>query len=423
MSSVVADVINRGYEHQSVWAALGGGDPNNDSRVSVQTLQNNLKEYELTYTPETGTGGCEDLEKDALTFDEFYQLLCPAADKDSIGTQKSTECETSSRLNSAVGNRVSHSAERNATTKKHSNTITTKEREHMQAQLTSVGIDDNESMQTDGALNASKLKMRNKIRLLSRPVGANINGKNIHPKGDITGRKGVDMDRERLRIMAMRGKGKLKHIHPQESVSANERNNASVKAAKFQESVLSMFSPEVRLALAAASAKRVLGLPSEAPAKQQHPRYLSGLPTSLSVGSKSGSFAVGSKPADERGDENSSPHATGSAAKYLLDVNGSHHVHQPTKCDSAALTLSKAAAKYGPPVSRMAAVPDPYPEVRKFIESRLAKRKRTQSRESNYMTPLALYSLPMIRCSKKNKKKKKAKRKCATLDGQFQYSK
>eukprot|EP01062_Namystynia_karyoxenos_P024650 TRINITY_DN19630_c0_g1_i1.p1 TRINITY_DN19630_c0_g1~~TRINITY_DN19630_c0_g1_i1.p1 ORF type:complete len:537 (+),score=66.55 TRINITY_DN19630_c0_g1_i1:76-1611(+) len=75
------------------------------------------------------------------------------------------------------------------------------------------------------------------------------------------GRRPVDMTMERLRVQAMRGKGRRRHIHTDENLSAAARVQQSIAHARSHEELMRMFSPEVRLALSAASARRAIGGP------------------------------------------------------------------------------------------------------------------------------------------------------------------
>eukprot|EP01063_Lacrimia_lanifica_P032556 TRINITY_DN5579_c0_g1_i1.p1 TRINITY_DN5579_c0_g1~~TRINITY_DN5579_c0_g1_i1.p1 ORF type:complete len:462 (+),score=150.99 TRINITY_DN5579_c0_g1_i1:50-1387(+) len=180
----------------------------------------------------------------------------------------------------------------------------------------------------------------------------------------IPGRPGIEVKKEAQRIEAMRGKGKRKHIHPSERLSARERNRQHMNATLFQEELLTLFSPEVRLALAAASAKKALGSPSAA-----------GLDVVMSQSAndaagnrqRHGRRGVGASPLPPPRVPASPTKPPRSATPTSKPAAHTYTNTRPLTVSPASETLRAASLKYGPPVSRVQSIPDPYDVVGKLL--------------------------------------------------------
>ena len=181
--------------------------------------------------------------------------------------------------------------------------------------------------------------------------------KSLVAVGGVPGRPGVSVERERLRIMSMRGLGKQKHIHPSERSSGVEKTRAAMHAARFQEELMHLFSPEVRLALAAASAKRALGTTHTDASNTQLPkrnaRYLNGVLITHEMLQIKASVEVPQK--------RIRPSSRLSRITYSAE--------EPPEA-----TLRRAERAYGPLLQRTHCVEDPYLKVQSLLDCEHALR-------------------------------------------------
>eukprot|EP00659_Diplonema_papillatum_P001383 gene1383-2130_t len=173
---------------------------------------------------------------------------------------------------------------------------------------------------------------------------------------EVPGRRDVDAEYERMRVAAMRGRGKQRHIHLSDSVLLGKRQQPT----RTQDDVIALFSPGVRRALGVASARRALGVVTTLDRNQQAPRYLQDLPVCFS------------KPASASSHRPPAAAAATSATFSPFEYDALAVSSQTPVAD----TLKAAADRYGPPITRVARLPDPYPEVRRYLAAKVEAQKR-----------------------------------------------
>jgi len=244
---------------------------------------------------------------------------------------------------------------------------------------------------------------------------------------------------ERLRISAMRGKGRRRHIHPDESLSAAERMKEAANHTRMHEELMRMFSAEVRLALSAASARRAIGGP-RAPAaedrwfskdaKQEGRGRLNQSQSALKQSSQNISATLSTMALSEEDAEvdTSLPYKGLSPSPFLrsddpaaipLSVSPIARVRDTSprrlrsrRHFSAVPTpmavAGAAVAKHGAAISRMekGGLPDPYAAVERFlVKKATAREAELRVKEGTFQPELAplhssaaaAYKVPAIR--------------------------
>eukprot|EP01065_Artemidia_motanka_P015065 TRINITY_DN18954_c0_g1_i1.p1 TRINITY_DN18954_c0_g1~~TRINITY_DN18954_c0_g1_i1.p1 ORF type:complete len:610 (+),score=94.97 TRINITY_DN18954_c0_g1_i1:94-1830(+) len=245
------------------------------------------------------------------------------------------------------------------------------------------------------------------------------------------GRPDRDPVMERLRISAMRGKGRHRHIHPDESLSAAERVKEAVARSRSHDELMRLFSPEVRLALSAASARRAIGGPLATADTDSHwfssdevraesrqrlwrgvsPIGLANKGTSAGVsglclaesdemrsvtlpyrGVSPSPFQRSSPdPAELPRSATSSPRAMSPMAGGSPIASPHRRFERPVRTPTPGAVSTAAVAEHGPVVRRIASLPDPYPEVRRFLARKATARQAELAvREGTHAPQLSL---------------------------------
>eukprot|EP00756_Hemistasia_phaeocysticola_P009944 Hpha_TRINITY_DN14971_c5_g6::TRINITY_DN14971_c5_g6_i1::g.143963::m.143963 len=252
-------------------------------------------------------------------------------------------------------------------------------------------------------------------------------------KAPESGRREVNPAFDRLRISAMRGKGRRRHIHPDESLSAAERVKEAATHNRMHEELMRMFAPEVRLALSAASARRAIGGPSaeerwfsKNDARRDSRRRLypqvGNIMTSINISANISSQNLTEEDAEVdatlpyRGLSPSRFLRTGDdpAAIPLAESPVARVRESPRRVSRkqfsetpTPLAIAEAAvAKHGPVVARLESLPDPYAAVERFlVKKATAREAEARVKEGTFQPELATlhlsaaaaYNVPAIR--------------------------